>query len=147
VIRNGTLLLVRRALEPWRGSWCAPSGFCDEDEHPINAAEREVLEEAGVRARVTGFLGVWVSVYGYAPPEEGTEWVSVAYYIAESVDGGDGVPDGVETSEIAWFPLDRLPAAETLAPPDRFTTVLDAFRIAHAAGATTTPLLDRPAPR
>src|SRR3954451_11068051 len=65
VVRRGTLLLVRRALEPWRGSWCAPSGFCDEDEHPINAAQRETFEEAGVRARVTGFLGMWVSVYGY----------------------------------------------------------------------------------
>ena len=61
--RDGRLVLVRRALDPWRGAWCAPSGFCDGDEHPILTAERETLEEAGVRIRVTGFLGIWTSPY------------------------------------------------------------------------------------
>ena len=83
VVREGKLLLVRRAHDPWRGAWCAPSGFCDGDEHPICTAEREIYEEAGVRARVVGFLGIWVGDYGDEGPTADTEWVSVAYYHAE----------------------------------------------------------------
>ena len=77
VVRDGRLLLVRRALTPWRGAWCAPSGFCDGDEHPILTAERETLEETGFAVRVTGFLGIW------AGPYEDGEATAVAYYHAE----------------------------------------------------------------
>ena len=60
VVHEGRLLLTRRALEPWFGLWCAPSGFCDGPEHPATTAERETLEEVGLRVHVTGYLGHWV---------------------------------------------------------------------------------------
>jgi len=145
VVRDGKLLLVRRAHDPWRGLWCAPSGFCDGNEHPIRAAEREILEEAGVRARVVGFLGIWVGDYGIPQdPAEETEWVSVAYYHAEALDDSPGAPDGVESVEVAWFSFDELPPPELLAPPDRFPGVLDAWRAAYRSGHIVTPLPDRP---
>jgi ADP-ribose pyrophosphatase YjhB (NUDIX family) len=144
VVREGQLLLVKRAHDPWRGAWCAPSGFCDGGEHPIHAAEREILEEAGVRARIIGFLGVWVGTYSDDLTATDAEFVSVAYYHAEVLDGGEASPDGFETVEVGWFPLDLLPPAETLAPPDRFPDVIAALRIAHQAGQLVTPLLDRP---
>ena len=63
VVAEGRLLLTRRAIEPWRGLWCAPSGFCDGDEHPAACAVREAGEEAGIRVRVVGYLGHWVDEY------------------------------------------------------------------------------------
>jgi ADP-ribose pyrophosphatase YjhB (NUDIX family) len=136
-VRHGRLLLVRRALHPWRGAWCAPSGFCDGDEHPILTAERETLEEAGVCVRVTGFLGIWTSPYG----DDG-ETAAVAYYHAEPVDSPAVAPDAAEVSEVAWFAWDELPA--DLAPPGRLPAILAAWRKAYLAGETVTPLPDRP---
>ena len=37
VIRNGKVLLVRRAVEPFKGYWDIPGGFCEADEHPAEA--------------------------------------------------------------------------------------------------------------
>ncbi|MGH9036149.1 MAG: NUDIX domain-containing protein, partial [Acidimicrobiia bacterium] len=33
VMRDGKLLLMRRAHEPWLGRWDIPGGFCEVDEH------------------------------------------------------------------------------------------------------------------
>ena len=40
------------------GRWQLPKGWIEDGEAPEAAALREVREEAGVRARVTGYLGV-----------------------------------------------------------------------------------------
>ena len=59
VVEDGKLLLVRRAVEPWRGRWDIPGGFCEYGEHPIAAAVRETQEETGLSVRATGYLGMW----------------------------------------------------------------------------------------
>lgn len=51
--RNGQLLLLRRAHDPWQGTWNIPSGYVEADEDPARAAEREALEESGLQVRVT----------------------------------------------------------------------------------------------
>lgn len=52
---NG-VLLVRRVNEPFRGLWTVPAGFVDAHEDPARAAERECLEETGLRVETTGLL-------------------------------------------------------------------------------------------
>jgi ADP-ribose pyrophosphatase YjhB (NUDIX family) len=135
------VLLVRRAHDPWRDMWSAPAGFCDGLEHPIAAAEREVFEETGVRAIVTGFLGIWTDAYADAP-DDGAELISVVYYYAAPLDKGSGEPDPAEVSEVRWFPWADLPAA--LAPPGTLEQVLAAASAGWESGATVTPLPDRP---
>jgi ADP-ribose pyrophosphatase YjhB (NUDIX family) len=143
VLRGDQVLLVRRAHAPWRGAWCAPGGFCDPNEHPIAAAEREILEEAGIRARVTGVLGVWLDVYADDASDPEAETISVAYYFAEPVDDAAPEPfDPAETAEVRWFPLDEPP--KSLAPPGTLEQILDAARAAVAEGRTHSPLPDRP---
>lgn len=143
VLHGGEVLLVRRAHDPWRDAWCAPGGFCERAEHPAAAAEREILEETGFRARVTGFLGIWLETYADDPADLDADTISVAYYLAERVDDAPPEPfDAAETAEVGWFPLDRVPAR--LAPPGTLERILDATRAAVAAGRTTTPLPDVP---
>jgi len=145
VVDDGRLLLVRRAHEPWHGRWCAPGGFCAGDEHPIDCAEREAFEEAGVRIRVVGYLGHWITEYEPAPdPAAEPVYCAVSYYHAVLVDGRPE-PDRVETSEAAWFAPDELPDA--LSPPSTAPLIYGAWREAIAAGRTQTPLPDRPARR
>jgi len=122
--------------------WSAPAGFCDGLEHPIAAVEREALEETGISVRVTGFLGVWTSRYGDAWKPDDEELISVAYYHAVPTDEVEGVPDPDEVAEVRWFPWNELPAA--LAPPGTLERVLAAARNAWEAGATVSPLPDRP---
>ena len=50
-MREGKVLLLRRAMEPYEGYWDVPGGFCDAAEHPMRAAERELAEELGLSAR------------------------------------------------------------------------------------------------
>jgi 8-oxo-dGTP diphosphatase len=144
VVRDETVLLVRRAHDPWRDMWSAPAGFCDGLEHPIAAAEREAFEETGIRASVTGFLGIWTDSYTDEPgaDDEDVELISVVYYYATSLDEGSGTPDPDEVAEARWFPWSELPAA--LAPPGTLEQVLAAARDAWESGATVTPLPDRP---
>jgi 8-oxo-dGTP diphosphatase len=131
VAHDGQLLLVRRAHDPWRDLWCAPGGFCEPDEHPVDAATRETLEETGVPVRVTGYLGVWISRYD-------GDWISVAYYHA--VPEGEAGEPGAEVADVRWFAPDELPA--DVAPPGTFERVLAAWCRAVADGRTETPLYD-----
>jgi ADP-ribose pyrophosphatase YjhB (NUDIX family) len=137
VVHDGRLLLVLRAHEPWRGRWCAPSGFCDGPEHPAAAAERETLEEVGLRVRVTGYLGHWIDEYGDAFDGQ---WCAVSYYHAVPVRGVDLRLDGDEVDEARWFGPDELPDA--LAPEVNGSRIYAAWRDAFLAGRLETPLPD-----
>jgi ADP-ribose pyrophosphatase YjhB (NUDIX family) len=56
VVKDGALLLVRRALSPWQGYWNLPAGYVEVDEDPSKAVERDFLEETGLRVTVTGLF-------------------------------------------------------------------------------------------
>jgi len=142
VVRAGRILLTRRAHSPWRGAWCAPGGFCEGDEHPVLAAERELLEETGVHARVTGFLGIWLDRYSDDPADGEADTISVAYYVAEALEARAAGFDRAETAEVGWFAFDELP--DELAPPGTLDAVLAAARPRIEAGELETPLPDAP---
>jgi ADP-ribose pyrophosphatase YjhB (NUDIX family) len=133
--------LLRRAHAPWHGRWCAPSGFCDGPEHPIDTAERETLEEAGLEIRVVGYLGTWISPYADDGVET-DEYVSVQYYAATPVGEPTLEPNPAEVSETGWFDPADPPLG--LGPDRVLRAALTALRTALTAGAVRTPLPDRP---
>ena len=51
VIHEGRILLVKRASSPGKGFWAIPGGLVELGETVREAAERELLEETGVKAR------------------------------------------------------------------------------------------------
>src|ERR671933_3066761 len=59
---DGGIVLVQRDIEPGYGKWTFPGGFVERGEVAEDAAEREVLEETGLRVRVSGIVGL----YSYA---------------------------------------------------------------------------------
>ncbi len=143
MVDDGTVLLVRRAYpeSPWHGAWCAPGGFCEVGEHPIQTLEREVFEETGLRVQATGYLGVWVDAYADQPAPEEAEVINVGYYLAVVVGPGGSV-DPAEVSEVAWFSWGELP--ENLAPPGTLESVLGVARAAHEQRVALSHLADRP---
>ncbi len=93
-----------------------------------------MLEETGLRVRVTGYIGVWVDEYAADGQVPDVELINVGYYRAEPVGGDEPKPDPREVSELGWFPRDELP--DELAPPGTLQAVL-------AAVDDATPILDR----
>ena len=58
IIQDGRVLLTRRANTPKQGFWTFPGGFVDAGEDPASAAERECLEETGLRVKVSSLVDV-----------------------------------------------------------------------------------------
>src|SRR3989338_2570723 len=74
IIKDGKVLLLKRAVKPV-GKWCLPGGRIEFRESAENAAEREILEETGLRTKVKRLVGV------YSEPKRDNRWhaVSIAY--------------------------------------------------------------------
>jgi len=142
VTHQGKLLLVRRAHEPWLGYWDVPGGFCEAGEHPIHTAERELLEETGLRVRVTGLLGMWTDHYRPPRADLPRQTTLNIYYHAVPLGTPEPQPDLHEVSESTWFPPDQLP--EDLAFPLHIGPAVAAWREAFHNGTLTSPLPDRP---
>jgi len=102
VVRDGRVLLVQRAFEPYRGWWDVPGGFLAEGEHPEQGAVRELREETGLTVRLTGLVGIFMDEYG--PSGDATLNV---FYTGE-VDGGDEAA-GSDATGMRWFAPHELP--------------------------------------
>jgi ADP-ribose pyrophosphatase YjhB (NUDIX family) len=126
VVRDGRVLLGRRAHDPWRGLWGSPGGFCELGEHPADTVVREVREETGLDVKVDRYLGTWIDVYADDAGEPDAGVINVAYYTASPIGDEPPRPDPAEVSELGWFGWDGLPA--DLAPPDTLVDVLAAAR-------------------
>jgi len=105
VVRDGRLLLTRRAKPPEEGRWDLPGGFVEPLEHPVDAVRRELREETGLDIEAGPLSGIYTDVYG----DGGVATLNL--YYAATVKGGTEEPAD-DVSEIGWFPLDEVPLAE-----------------------------------
>ena len=58
VLRDDRILLVRRRYPPLAGRWSIPGGHIELGEGVLEAAERELEEETGLRGRALGVVNV-----------------------------------------------------------------------------------------
>lgn len=139
-IDSGRVLMLLRARDPDAGTWTIPGGFCEADEHPMRAAERELSEETGLRGRASAYLGTWMDRYG--EQADGLMiHTAVSGYLVELDDPrATPVPEPGEALEVGWFALDDLPSP--LAFPAHIPPML-AVGIAVARGGVRQPLYDR----
>jgi ADP-ribose pyrophosphatase YjhB (NUDIX family) len=59
VVQDSKLLLVQRAIDPWKGYWYLPAGYVESDENPVHAAEREAQEETGFEIHVKELVDIY----------------------------------------------------------------------------------------
>lgn len=64
-LRGTEVLLIRRGAPPRQGEWSLPGGRIEPGERAVDAAVRELREETGVEAAITGLLDV---IDGFFPP-------------------------------------------------------------------------------
>ena len=118
VLQNRRVLFVRQTYGAYNGRWTIPWGFvCDEDgmpEPPDVAALREVQEEAGVTAVITGLLGIQNDVHRTGNRDE--PWLYVLFQCEHQ--HGVPTPDGSETDAAVYL---------SLAEMDSFTEEIEPF--------------------
>ena len=100
VLHDGQALLIQRGLEPGRGNWQIPGGYVEDDEEISSAIEREVYEEAGIKAKVE-------KVIGFRHSANLTGQSSPNLYVVFRLQHLSGEPrfDGEETIDAGYFPM------------------------------------------
>jgi 8-oxo-dGTP diphosphatase len=101
-------IVVRREATPLfavvcmrkRGDWVLPKGKLDGGETPLDAAQREVLEETGHTASVQQYLGT----LAYPLGEDRTKVVHFWHMEADARPQRKLMKD---ISEVAWLPLEQ----------------------------------------
>jgi 8-oxo-dGTP diphosphatase len=94
------ILLVKRAIDPWKGYWYLPAGYVENDEHPKSAAERECFEETNLKIKA----GNLVNVYFYDDDPRGN---GLLILYAGTIEGGEIKPNQ-EATEIRYFGYDEI---------------------------------------
>lgn len=89
----------RHAAGGW--IWELPAGKLEPQEPPLSTAQRELVEEAGMRAKE------WESL-GHCIPSPGVLTEVVHLFLAKDLHPADAAPEAAEVFEIRWL---ALPAA------------------------------------
>ncbi len=101
LVEAGRVLLVKRRWEPRAGDWCLPAGFMEAGETPEQTAVRELQEETGIIAQLTGLFGVYA---GFDDPR-----VRAVLILYTGITTGGESHAGDDAIELDWFALDALP--------------------------------------
>jgi 8-oxo-dGTP diphosphatase len=99
------ILLVTRKSEPYKGMWCLPGGFVEDDEELDAAAKRELHEETGMRLEYIHQLHAFSAV-GRDPR---FRVISVAHYAIVDPKDYPDIKAGDDAAELKWFYLKDLP--------------------------------------
>jgi ADP-ribose pyrophosphatase YjhB (NUDIX family) len=91
----GKILLVQRAIEPWKDHWYLPAGYVEVDEDPQVGAQRETREETGLLVAIEDLRSV--SMYQDDPRGNGI----LIVYNARRV--GGALQSGNESNAVDFF--------------------------------------------
>ena len=98
------VLLIKRALPPFKGEWALPGGFVNIDEDLDVAARRELEEETGVR-------DVYLEqLYTFGKPDRDPRErvITVAYYALIPSDRLE-IRAASDAEAVGWFAMDEMP--------------------------------------
>ena len=102
VVKNNEVLLIKRAVTPFKGYWCLPGGLMDVGETIEQTALREVKEETGMKAKIVKLVGV------YSGPKRDPRGTIVTIVHLMKYVKVIGKHDN-EVSDVRFFPINKLP--------------------------------------
>lgn len=102
VIKDNEVLLVKHTYGAVKGKYLIPGGFSEDCEMPQVTAEREVLEETGVKVKANDLMAVRFTAQEV--------W---CIFTAEYLEGVP-VSDNCENDEAVFMPIDELLASENV---------------------------------
>ena len=96
ITETGEIVLIRRGIEPGKGSWAQPGGFLEVDETVHEAAIRETLEETGLLIEPGEIVGLYTRL----------EAAVVTIAFEARIVGGTAAPTLEATEIVAYAPED-----------------------------------------
>jgi ADP-ribose pyrophosphatase YjhB (NUDIX family) len=107
VFRDDKLLLVQERSD---GLWTLPGGWADVNDSPSEAAEREIVEESGFRAKAERMLAIFDRArHDHEPP---FPFHVYKLFILCRLEGGEATTS-METTGVEFFGEDEIPPLST----------------------------------
>lgn len=104
-IKDGKVLLSKRAIDPFKGTYDLIGGFLNNGEHPEQGAIREAKEESGLDVKAIELLGIYIDTYG----KDG-DFTLNTHYIGEVMGGKMKAMDDV--ASLHWININEVPLNE-----------------------------------
>jgi 8-oxo-dGTP diphosphatase len=98
------ILLIKRKIEPFAGSWALPGGFIREDEDLDACARRELQEETGVEIGLLHHFGNFS-----APGRDPRGRVISVAYLALTPGRDHVIKAATDAADAQWFRTEELP--------------------------------------
>ena len=102
ILRDNSVVLIRRGNPPFKGKWALPGGFVEYKERVEDAVVREAKEETGLDITVDKLSGV------YSDPDRDPRGHTVSVCFLCTPVGGSLKPD-TDAIDARWFKLSKLP--------------------------------------
>ena len=103
---KGQILLVQEKAD---SCWAMPGGWSDIGYSPAEVAEKECMEEAGLRVKAVKLLAVMDKQKQNMPPA--FEYVYKIFLLCKKT--GNELSTGSETDDVGWFDENNLPKLST----------------------------------
>lgn len=99
-----SVLLIKRNIDPFKGSWALPGGLVGNQETLEDAVQRELSEETGVN------INYLEQLYSFGQPgrDPRNRVISITYYGLVKPDGFE-LKANTDAADVKWFNIKKLP--------------------------------------
>lgn len=111
VVQSGHILMVERKLQPGKGQWALPGGHIDRGEQALDAAIRELYEEAGLDMPKGAMRGRLRERRVFDHPERSEKgWVRTEAFVFELQDRAklEKIKSGSDATAARWVPITEI---------------------------------------
>lgn len=102
IFKNNEILLIKRNNDPFKGKWALPGGYVEYGEKVEDAVVREILEETGIKTKISDLLGV------YSDPNRDPRGHTITVVYILEIQGGE-LKSGDDASDAKFFGFNELP--------------------------------------
>lgn len=118
IIKDRSILLIRRGQDPYKGYWATPGGYVGWDETIDDAVVREVKEETGLNVVKSKIVLV-----NSNPKRHPKQVINFVYLV-----NAEGFPkEADDAKEIKWYEVNKLPKKLALDHEENINVALKVY--------------------